>query len=200
MGEKGKNFFSLFSFLSFIRNYSEEMAFLSEGIAINSEGMGINGEGMAILSERMGITSEEMAITSEGIAFNGEGIYKAGRCGARGSMWGLNVEGNRPSVVVFGGEIFQALFDGCCDVSLHGEFGRHTLHLWGMVAQQLLVDVGAVFGFHQHHVYLEIGNDKRAAVCICELYAFINGAIIAKVYCARRSIRICLWLGLEIRC
>lgn len=37
MGEKGKNFFSLFSFLSFIRNYSEEMAFLSEGIAINSE-------------------------------------------------------------------------------------------------------------------------------------------------------------------
>lgn len=88
MGEKGKNFFSLFSFLSFIRNYSEEMA-----------------------------------ITSEGMGINGEGIYKAGRCGARGSMWGLNVEGNRPSVVVFGGEIFQALFDCCCDVGLHGEFG-----------------------------------------------------------------------------
>ena len=85
--------------------------------------MAINGEGMAILSERMAITSEEMVITSEGMGINGEGIYKAGRCGARGSMWGLNVEGNRPSVVVFGGEVFQALFYCCCDVGLHGEFG-----------------------------------------------------------------------------
>ena len=82
----------------------------------------------------------------------------------------LKVEKNRRQrlVVVVRGEVFKTLLYRGSDVAVQRNLSRYGLHLRRVVAQQLLLYGGAVLWLHHHHIYVEIGNDERVTVQICQ--------------------------------
>jgi len=114
----------------------------------------------------------------------------------------LKVEKNRRQrlVVVVSGEVFKTLLYRGGDVTVQRYLSRNGLHLRRVVAQQLLLYGGAVLRLHHHHIYVEIGNDERIAVQVCQYDCVIHYSfLISELNGAWRAVHVCLWLRLKIR-
>lgn len=63
------------------------------------------------------------------------------------------------------------------------------------------MDGGSVLRLHHHHIYVEIGNDERVAVRVCQYDGVIHYSfLISELNRAWRAVHICLWAGLEVGC